>query len=241
MILPSLNDLVPSPRDALLLAPPFVAYAVASGWVAGFLRVRRGIPVAYTRKAFHILIFCAAAAAHATGGFPAVNLYALAVSACVLGAVARGDGFPLYEALAREKDAPHRTLFVLVPWGTTALGGIASNLLFPAHAYVGYLVCGLGDAAGEPVGQRWGRHRYRVPSLAGVPATRSIEGSLAVWTAGTLAATGGLLASGAPPARALAVAAACGAAGALAEAVSPHGTDNLTVQIAAAGTAALLA
>jgi len=25
---------------------------------------------------------------------------------------------------------------------------------------VGYLVGGLGDAAGEPVGTRWGKHRY---------------------------------------------------------------------------------
>jgi len=38
---------------------------------------------------------------------------------------------------------------------------------------------GWGDAVGEPVGTRFGRHPYRVPSLAGVPATRTLEGSLA--------------------------------------------------------------
>ena len=84
--------------------------------------------------------------------------------------------------LARElaRKATGRTLFILVPMLMTALGGVVSNVLFPGWAFVGYMVCGWGDAAGEPVGTRWGRHRYAVPSMAGIPATRSLEGSAAV-------------------------------------------------------------
>ena len=58
---------------------------------------------------------------------------------------------------------------------TTAIGGVLCNLLFPRYAYIGYLVCGWGDAVGEPIGMRWGKHRYNVPSMRGVPAQRSSQ------------------------------------------------------------------
>jgi phytol kinase len=117
---------------------------------------------------------------------------------------------------------------------------LISNLFFLRYAFVGYLVCGWGDAVGEPVGTRWGRRRYRAPSLAGVPATRSLEGSTAVFAAGTIAAFLGLLAGGFPPGAALGIAAASGAAGTVTEAISTHGMDNLTVQVVAAGVAYML-
>jgi phytol kinase len=200
--------------------------------------VRRGVRTPYTRKIFHFVIFTTASVLQATLGLPAVTLFGSIVSVVVLYAVWRGEGFPLYEALARQTDAPHRTLFVMVPLVTTAVGGLAANLLFPAHAYLGYLVGGWGDAIGEPVGTRYGRHRYSVPSLAGVRATRSLEGSAAVMGMGILAATLALLAGGLPVSTALGVGALCGLAGALVEAFSSHGLDNLTVQLAAAGVAA---
>jgi phytol kinase len=153
--------------------------------------------------------------------------------------VARGEGDRLYEALARPSDAPHRTLFVLVPLATTALGGVAANLLAPGYGYVGYLVAGWGDALGEPVGTRWGRHRYRVPTLAGVPATRSLEGSGAVLAGGFAAALAGLLFAGIEPQSAVRAAALAAVAGAAVEAGSSHGLDNLTVQAAAALVAGL--
>jgi phytol kinase len=133
-----------------------------------------------------------------------------------------------------------RTLFILVPLVTTAIGGIAANLLFGAYAIVGYLVGGWGDAVGEPIGRAFGRHTYRVPSFGGVAATRSLEGSAAVLVAGTAAATVALLARGASPTAAIGAGLACGAAGAAVEAFSTHGADNLTVQVAAAGAAFLL-
>ena len=98
----------------------------------------------------------------------------------------------------------------------------------------------LRGAVGEPVGTAWGRHRYSVPSLAGVPATRSLEGSAAVFLVGGLAASLGLAFTGVAPAQAVGVGFCCGAVGAAVEAVSHHGTDNLTIQLSSAGTAYFL-
>jgi phytol kinase len=162
-------------------------------------------------------------------------------STLVLYAVWRGDGFPFYEAMARPSDAPRRTLFVLIPLATTAAGGVAANLAFPAYAVVGYLVCGWGDAVGEPVGTRWGRHRYRVPSIAGVPSTRSLEGSAAVFAAGTIATAAALAIGGSSPSSLAVMSLAAGGAGALVEAISTHGFDNFTVQFAASAAASIAA
>jgi phytol kinase len=206
-------------------------------------RLRRvGVRVAYTRKVFHFGIFSGAAAAHATWSLPGTNAYGSAVALLVVLAVLRGEGDPLYEALARESDSPKRSLFVVVPLVTTALGGLASALLTGPFASVGFLVTGWGDAVGEPVGSRWGRHPYRVPSLAGVPAQRTVEGTLAVLLASWAAAALALGSLGAAAGLELAlVALACGGAAAAVEAVSHHGTDNLTVQVAVSLLAAWLA
>lgn len=235
-----LERFIPDARTAALLVPAAALYAIAAAWLAGWLRTRRRVRAPYTRKVFHFAIFTMAGVVHLVWGLPGVATFGAVVAAAVLYATLRGDGFPFYEALARPTDAPRRTFFVLVPLATTALGGIVDNLLFADFALIGYLVAGWGDAVGEPVGTRWGRHRYRVPSLAGVPATRSLEGSAAVLVMGCIAATLGLLVWGHPPADALLIGLACGAAGALVEAFSSHGLDNLTVQVAASAVAAWL-
>lgn len=206
--------------------------ALSFGRLAAALR-SSGAQVPYTRKLFHFGIFTGAGAVHALGGLGGTNVYGAVVAAFVLAAVLRGEGDPFYEALARETDRPHRTLFIVIPLLTTAVGGLASALLAGPFAAVGYLVAGWGDAVGEPVGARWGRHRYRVPSLVGVPAQRSLEGSAAVFAVGSAAAWLGAASLGVAPGAALAPALAVGAVGAAVEAVSNHGTDNLTVQLAA--------
>lgn len=238
-MLERLGLLVPD-AAALLRALPA---GLLCGALAAFLAARahmRGVRTAYTRKIFHFLIFTGAGGMHVWLGPSGVAAYGAGVVAVVLYGVWRGAGDPFYEALARASDEPRRTFFILVPLATTALGGLLANLLVPAFAHIGYLVCGWGDAVGEPVGARWGRHRYSVPGLAGVPATRSLEGSAAVFVVGAAAAFAGLLLSGVPVVRGAGVAVAVGAAGAAVEAFSNHGIDNLTVQIAAAVTAALM-
>ena len=235
-----LEPFLPPPALVLWLGPASIVYAGAAAAFAGYLRAHRNVRTPYTRKIFHFIIFTAAGLLQIFLGLPAVVIFGSVTSAFVLYAVWRGDGFPFYEAMARPSDAPRRTLFILIPLVTTALGGVLSNLFFPSWAFVGYLVCGWGDAVGEPVGTRWGRHRYRVPSMLGVPSTRSLEGSAAVCIAGICATAAALALMGFAVTTIVIVAVGAGIAGALVEAISTHGLDNLTVQVAASAAAALL-
>jgi phytol kinase len=233
----TLVPFVPTAGTVLVVAPLALVAAYACGWLAGRLRVA-GAAVPYTRKLFHFAIFTLAGVVQIVWDAPGVIVFGSMVTLVVLYAVWRGEGHALYDALARPSDAPRQKLLILAPLATTVLGGLAANLLFGRLAFIGYLVAGWGDAAGEPVGTRWGRRRYRVPSLRGVPATRSLEGSLAVLGTGSLAAFIGFVVEGLDPAGAALLAGmVAGAAGAAIEATSPHGLDNLTVQIAASGAA----
>jgi phytol kinase len=223
---------VPTWSSALAGGPPALAWSFAALWFAGWLQ-RRGAAAGYTRKVFHFLIFSTVALLEWRLGTPAVCLFGAACTVVVFTALWRGPGSLLYEAIARPADAPHRTLFVIVPYCATLAGGVASNLAFGPVAVAGYLVTGLGDAIGEPVGTMFGTHRYRVRSLSSVAATRTVEGSAAVFVmsaaALSLAAAVSPLITlgGAGVGKLLAIAAASAAV----EAVSPHGWDNLTMQV----------
>lgn len=231
---------LPDIATTIVVLPLTLIYASAAAVFAGWLRVGRGMRTPYTRKIFHFLILSAATLVHLRWGLPGTVVYGTTVALMVLATVWRGDGFAFYEALARPSDAPRRTLFILVPLLTTALGGVIANLLFPTWAFIGYAAVAWGDAIGEPVGTRWGRHRYRVPSIGGVSATRSIEGSTAVLLASAAACAIALGFAGVDGWTALRVAAVVGLVTALVEAVSHHGMDNLTIQVVAAGAAALI-
>lgn len=229
---------MPTPEVAAAVGVAALVVGSAAGrWVAALRR--SGTRVAYTRKLFHIVVFTAAATVHVLADLPGTIVFGTVLAALVVLALARGEGDPLYEALARESDHPHRSLFVLVPLATTAVGGLASALLVGPYAVVGYLAAGWGDAAGEPVGARWGRHPYRVPSLAGVAATRTLEGSGAVLVVSALGSAVALASLGLGPS-VWWVAGVCGVAAAGVEAVSNHGLDNLTVQVVPSVVAWLL-
>jgi phytol kinase len=97
-------------------------------------------------------------------------------------------------------------------------------------------------AAGEPVGTRWGKHRYIVPTLSQVKTTRSIEGSIGVFIASLIAAVVGMLLTPgfAFSARSLLTVLPIALVSAVLEAVSPHLWDNATMQLAPALMAARL-
>jgi phytol kinase len=231
-----LGRVLPDLGTVAVVAPLALAVAVVAGALVARARTA-GMRVAYTRKLFHFAIFTAAAAVHRLWDLPGTMVFGTIVALVVLAAVARGDGFPLYEAMARDSDRPRRSLFIVVPLVTTAVGGLAAALLAGPYAAVGYLAAGWGDAIGEPVGARWGRHPYRVPSLAGVPATRTWEGSAAVFVVASIGSGVALASIGAAP---LWGALVCGLVAALVEGVSNHGLDNLTVQLVPSLVAAFL-
>ena len=222
----------PSWKAMAVGGPLGLAWSFAALGFAGRLK-RNGTRTGFTRKIFHFLIFGTVAALQWRFGTPAVCLFGGTCTVAVFFAVWQGPGHLLYEAMAREKDEPHRTFFILVPYFTTLLGGLASSMLFGPVALAGYLVAGLGDAIGEPAGTMFGKHRYRVRSLSSVPATRSYEGSAAVFMMSAVALA---LAAAASPQIALGQFGllkllAIAAVSALAEAVSPHGWDNATMQV----------
>jgi len=235
----SLSQFIPDTTTLLIVLPLAVIYAIIAAGIAARMR-RNGVRAPFTRKTFHFLIISVAPLIQMRWGPSGVAAYAGVVAVIVMAAVAKGKGFAFYDALARPSDEPRASMFIVVPLITTALGGIIANVFFPLYAHVGYMAVAWGDAVGEPVGTRWGRHRYRVPSLGGVPAQRSIEGSAAVFTACVLGTLILLLVGDIGIARALRTALATGLVCASVEAVSHHGTDNLTVQVAAAAAATWL-
>jgi phytol kinase len=199
---------------------------------AAHLKVARGVRTGYTRKIFHCLIFLSVVVVQALWGFFAVCLFGSMVSVVVAYAVWRGSGHRFYEALAREQDRPNRTYYIVAPYFATMIGGLMSNLVFGPLALMGYLVGGLGDAAGEPVGTRWGKHRYAIPVFGKSPV-RSYEGSLGVLIVSLAALTIGIALS--PELhfniRTMVLLPLIAIACAFVEAVSPHGWDNTPMQI----------
>ena len=113
------------------------------------------------------------------------------------------------------------------------LGVCLVDLLFWDFAHRGAVFAGIaalavGDPAAALVGSRWGQRRY-----TGWAQGRSLEGSIACFLfAGLAAALVAAVCSGGPPPVRAGV--GCGAVGALVEALSPAGMDNLTIPLAVA-------
>ena len=195
-----------------------------------------------TRKIFHFSIFTCAAVLSLTVGVAAVNLLGGLMAIYLFTILRIGEGNLFYEGVARETDRPQRSLYVLVPFLATAAGGILSSFVFGHYATVGYVAGGWGDAVAEPLGIRFGKHRYRVPNFGGgVQSDRSIEGSAAVFLAsfvgvGLVLALGDV-AEGSPLAFLVLVSACVATASTVIEAFSPHGLDNLTIMLTASAVA----
>jgi phytol kinase len=226
-------DNFPSLKLILWLLPSSFIFGLFILFFAGILKKDFKVRTGLTRKLFHFVVFGSAGIIQFFIGLPATLVFGGGISLVVLYALLKGDEHILYEALARESDEPTRARYVIMPYFATLFGGLTVNLLFiPLHSLSGYLVTGLADAIGEPVGVKWGKHKYKVPSLSGFVSYRSIEGSLAVFLSvffiflfisilssvvfTTLLFTMILLSS---------------AVVTLVEALSPHGWDNFTTMI----------
>jgi phytol kinase len=137
----------------------------------------------------------------------------------------------MFAGYARKSDAPHEAFHVWFSWLVSIAGLVAIDRTFGdlTITRTAGLVLGLADGVAEPVGVRWGRRRYRVPSLTRTVEYRSLEGSAAVFVATFLV----ILSTRSPalPGLALVVAIAV----TVAEAASPHGLDNLTIPLTVGG------
>jgi phytol kinase len=234
-------DNFPTLGEFTLWFPPFLFWAYGCLFLSGYLKKNKGLKTGYTRKIFHFLIFTSAAVIQSVWGLRTLCLFGTATSGVIFYAILRGKSHLLYEAMAREKDAPRRTYYIIAPYCATLIGGVTSNALFGEVALVGYLVTGLGDAIGEPIGTRFGKHTYRVPSFAGVKSTRSYEGSAAVFLVSLLAIIIAFHISPALKGNGHSIFLFLGLTllSTVLEAISPHGWDNAVLQIFPSGCTAM--
>ena len=228
----------PSFDEWMMFFPAGLILGSLFGWFIGHLKDRFRIKAGYSRKMFHFVIFTLAAIIGITAGFQAVQVFGIAIGFVVMWAVIRGEINPLFRAVARPTDSPYEKYYIVIPFLMTAAGGMLSNILFGKLAVVGYAVTGWGDAVGEPVGTRWGNHRYRVPTLTGIKSYRSLEGSLAVLVA-SLTGSFIVLYFGfhLPANTSFVVALSVALIATAVEAITFHSLDNLTLQVAATATA----
>ncbi|MBP6047978.1 MAG: hypothetical protein KA526_00715 [Chitinophagales bacterium] len=230
-------DNFPSFKQLLLLFPISILWSLFSLYLAGICKQKWKWKTGYTRKLFHFLIFISAYFYQRYAGISAVFILGWSVTIVLIYAWIQNASNLFYEAIAREKDAPYRTKYIVFSYLATFLGGVLSNVFYGSYAIVGYVVTGIADAIAEPIGTRYGKHQYAVFSFdVKKKSYRSIEGSMAVFISSFIImivfqgisdfnVQCALLAFG--------IAMLC----TLTEAFSPGGFDNFILQIVAAGLA----
>lgn len=203
---------------ALMLPPITLA-------VAGFLN-NNGVKDGYTRKIFHFVAFGSTAIflkyAPLNTTLVLIIIGALSVGIACLA----GNAFSWFNGIRRTSDYPNETLYVVLPLLSTIVWLTIGAILFDRFIMIIGTICvAIGDAIAEPIGVKFGKHKYNVFSLTGNTSQRSLEGSLSVFIMCamiiflftnnlTLSLGVGLLSS-------------------FIEAISPRGTDNLTLPVTA--------
>lgn len=215
-------------QDALVLALVYV-YLFGTLGATEWLRRRRGFPVAVTRKVVHIAAgMCALPLLLFESRWMAMTP---PVSFILINAISYWQG--TFVSMETGEERQLGTIYFPIAFS------VLTWLLWEDQAL---LVASLmpmtwGDALAAAVGQRWGKH-----PLGGSNNGRTVEGSLVFLVSAAIATAIPLaLIPGTPFPGWHAVPVALVVAGMTAgvEAVSPWGTDNLTVP--AAATVALLA
>lgn len=218
----------------LWLLPVLLFYAWGSLQLAYFFKSKKSWKVGYTRKLFHFLIFAMAAFMQYRYGTGGVFVLGWAVTIMIAYILILNRKSKFYTLLARPQDEPHPSRYIVYPYLATFLGGVVNHLFFNSVAIVSaYLVTGLGDAIGEPVGTKWGRHKYPVFNLwSQVKSYRTLEGSLSVFLASVLSLylAWNLYSVEYSVIYIILTASVV----TLVEAISPHGWDNFTLQVSTA-------
>lgn len=221
-----------------------VAAIVGLWWITGESTLRGILKSGDARKINHIyafvgLAFCfgwlpssvARASAFAVG----VVLVTLAIFSCL-----RAERWPwrvFVAANSRVEDQPHACLLYWSSWALSFAALLAVDAWLNDIRVVRLvgMIVGLGDGLAEPVGKRWGRHRYAALGWPkGQFSRKSLEGSLAVFLG---AVAGVYICEGPELQQWLTFAAAAtlvGVAAAVVEALSPRGLDNVTLPFALA-------
>ncbi len=102
----------------------------------------------------------------------------------------------MYAAFDRPEDRPHTMKWLFTQYLATYVVAVPLYFYFhsinmPQLLLIIILVNAIGDGLAEPVGVRWGRHKYRVKALFTKQTyTRSIEGSACVFITAVLVLLG---------------------------------------------------
>jgi phytol kinase len=228
----------------------FVGLVSAVWVIAGWLKAAKRVKTGDARKLNHATVLAGGVLWFHSGDplgdrvdchLAVIVLFALLLMVC------RWREWPLlrlaFLGYARETDRPHEAFHVWFSWLVSILGLELVDLVFGSIELTrcAALVLGLADAVGEPIGTRFGKHRYRVRDvLSTMPRQRSWEGSLAV---GIVASIVVLLFLSAPSAEHTGLALfstratfalLAGLLVSWVEAWTPHGLDNLTIPLTAA-------
>lgn len=212
----------PSLMELGVVAPisMFVCYGILYG--AGSLKLKKGVPTAYTRKIVHFSVFVGVAILQSIGGISLVFAFGIGAGITILYALVKGKGHVLYEAVARKRDAPYQTWLIIIPFCCTVLGGLLGNFYFGEAAIFGYLVAGIGDGIGEPIGRKFGKTNFW-------NSKKTLEGTTAVFLGSIIAIHLGSVLTGADiPIMFVFLSAAIFS---IVELISPRGVDNFFMQL----------
>jgi phytol kinase len=225
---------LPDVTSVFVLLVIFTAWAFLCSQVAAYLKTKKALRTGYTRKAYHFLIFISAAVINLLFGFTGVCLFGIIVSCFIFYALLKRKASGLYLALARETDFPNSTLYIIIPYLSTLMGGILINYFFPEFVIIGYLICGIGDASGEVLGTKYGKHTFKV-KLANIhQSVKSLEGSGSIFIISFLIYTGySILTHQAFNLSMMGYIFLSSLIVTVAEIITPKGFDNLTIQIIA--------
>jgi len=224
----------------LWLFPLLLIWSFLALFLAGYCKKYYNLKTGYSRKLFHFFIFGTAFLCQQYVGLPGVFVLGWAVTATLIYITIQGEGYILYEALAREIDAPHRTKYIFLSYLATLFGGLLSNIYFRKFAIFGYAITGIADALAEPAGILFGKHYYRVWSIhPDKTSQRSLEGIMTVLLTSLLVyyTLCNALNPGVITIMKLAIVAVICA---FTEAISPSGFDNLLLQVVASGLASCI-
>jgi phytol kinase len=229
-------------RDLIGLAASY-AYAIGLIALAEWLRRAVGLRQEWTRKLVHVgaglWVFGVLAL------FDTWQIGVLPFATFIIGNYLFYR-YRVFDAMDAQDGTPGTVYFAIA---ITLLFGLLWRPQGPIDhapfAVAGAMALAWGDALAAVLGRRYGRHRYRIWG-----GERSLEGSAAMFLASATAmllalvlVPGSALSAHAAPiggGRALAAALLGAGVATLAEALSPHGTDNLSVPLMAAAVALLV-
>ena len=181
-----------------------IAVIYVASYVGGTLVVKKGLKVNYSRKIIHFSGFLAPVLV--TAIMPVQTMYSIskvlwgtAVSLLSMAVYTKpvrersAIAMRMFHAMDRPEDRPHTLLWLYTQMVAGALVLIPVVIYFQNRglmmlATIPILINGLGDGLAEPVGVRWGKHKYNVRALFTKQTyTRSIEGSACVFITSILA------------------------------------------------------